>query len=87
MAMSELCYLISFAKTLPEDLYSVQASVPKEYTREWIELMIALKQKGLFSSVRAASFDWVRVVPMQSEIYDFEGDSWQYDWASKPKFV
>ncbi len=85
MAMSELCYLTSFAKTLPDDLYSIQASVPQEYANEWIRFMNALKQRGVFNSIHAVSFDWVRVVPMRSEIYDFEHDAWQYDWASKPK--
>jgi len=85
MAMSELSYLNSFMKTLPEDLYSIQASVPQEYSRDWVEFMYALKQRGLFSMIRAVPFDWVRVVPMRSEIYDFENDSWQYDWSSKPK--
>jgi DNA-binding Lrp family transcriptional regulator len=85
MAMSELSYLSSFAKTLPEDRYSIQASVPKEYSTGWIEFMYALRQRGLFSSVRAVPFEWVRVVPMRSEMYDFENDSWQYDWKAKPK--
>jgi hypothetical protein len=85
MAMSELCYLSSFIKTLPEDMYSIQAAVPKEHTGAWVDFMLTLKQKGLFSSVQAVPFEWVRVVPMRAEMYDFEGDSWQYDWASKPR--
>ena len=85
MAMSELCYLVSFAKALPEDSYSIQASVPQEYCADWIRFVYALKQKGLFSSIRALPFEWVRVVPMHSEMYDFENDSWQYDWKSRPK--
>jgi len=85
MAMSELSYLSSFMKALPDDLYSIQASVPKEFTSSWIEFMYALKQRGLFSSIKAVPFDWVRVVPMRSELYDFETDSWQYDWMAKPK--
>jgi len=85
MAMSELCYLSSFAKALPEDLYSVQASVPLEYSDTWIQFVKGLKQRGLFSSIKVAPFEWVRVVPMKSEMYDFENDSWQYDWSSKPK--
>jgi hypothetical protein len=36
MAMSELCYLSSFAKTLADDLYSIQANVPQEYTGSWM---------------------------------------------------
>jgi hypothetical protein len=84
-AMSELCYLSSFAKTITEDLYSIQSNVPQEYSGDWIQFMHALKQRGLFSSIQAVPFEWIRVVPMRSEMYDFENDSWQYDWSSKPK--
>ena len=82
MAMSELCYLSSFMKSLPEDLYSIQASVPQEHSSDWIEFMYALKQRGVFSSIQAFPFEWVRVVPMRSEMYDFEAGSWHYDWKS-----
>jgi len=85
MAMSELSYLGSFMKTLPDDLYSIQASVPSEYSNDWIKFMYALKQRGLFSSIQAVPFEWVRVVPMRSDMYDFENDAWQYDWTSKPQ--
>jgi len=85
MAMSELSYLSSFAKTLTEDSYSIQANVPREFINDWIRFMQALKQRGVFDSIQVAPFEWVRVVPMRSELYDFENDSWQYDWASKPK--
>ena len=84
MAMSELCYLTSFMKALPDDLYSIHANVPQECAGDWIQFMYALKQRGLFNSIHAVSFDWARVVPMRSEMYDFENHSWQYDWASKP---
>ena len=84
MAMSELCYLTSFAKTLPDDLYSIQANVPQERTDDWIRFIYALKERGLFDSVDAVPFEWGRVVQMHSEMYDFENDSWQYDWSSKP---
>ena len=85
MAMSELSYLGSFMKTLPEDLYSIQASVPKEQSENWTRFMFALKQRGLFDSIRVFPFDWVRVIPMRADMYDFENDSWQYDWNAKPK--
>lgn len=85
MAMSELCYLSSFAKTLPEDLYSIQANVPQAHANDWIRFMRALKERGLFSSIQVAAFEWVWVIPMRSEMYDFENDSWQFDWTSKPK--
>jgi DNA-binding Lrp family transcriptional regulator len=83
MAMSELCYLTSFAKTLPDDLYSIHANVPQEYAGDWIRFMQALKDRGLFSSIQVVPFEWGRVVPMRSTMYDFESDSWQYDWTSK----
>jgi hypothetical protein len=85
MAMSELCYLTSFMKALPEDLYSIHANVPQERAGEWIEFMYALKQRGLFSSIRAVPFEWTRMIPMRSELYDFGNNTWQYDWTSKPK--
>ncbi|MDA4127308.1 MAG: transposase [Thaumarchaeota archaeon] len=85
MAMNELAYLTSFMKALPEDLYSIHANVPQEHANDWIRFMHALKQRGVFSSIHAVPFEWARVVPMRSEIYDFEHDAWQYDWASKPK--
>ena len=83
MAMSELCYLTSFAKTLPDDLYSIHANVPREYTADWIRFMRALKERELFNSIQVVPFEWGRVVPMQSEMYDFENDSWQYDWTAR----
>jgi DNA-binding Lrp family transcriptional regulator len=83
MAMSELCYLSSFAKTMTEDLYSIQANVPEEHMSAWIQFMLVLKERGLFSSIKIAPFEWVWVVPMQSETYDFRSDSWQFDWTSK----
>jgi DNA-binding Lrp family transcriptional regulator len=84
MAMSELCYLTSFAKTLPEDMYSIHANVPQEQVGDWIKFMNDLKGRGLFDYVLPVPFEWGRVVQMRSEIYDFENDVWQYDWASKP---
>jgi DNA-binding Lrp family transcriptional regulator len=83
MAMSELCYLSSFAKTLTEDTYSIQANVPHPYTNEWIRFIHALKRRGLFTTVQVAPFDWVWVVPMRSEMYDFENENWQFDWISR----
>jgi DNA-binding Lrp family transcriptional regulator len=85
MAMSELCYLTSFAKTLPDDFYSIHANVPQEFVGDWIRFMQELGRRGLFQSIQAVPFEWARVVPMKSEIYDFANDSWQYDWASKPR--
>jgi len=85
MAMSELCYLTSFMKALPEDLYSIHANIPREHTSDWVGFIHVLKQRGLFSSIQAFPFEWTRVVPMRSETYDFKNNAWQYDWASKPR--
>jgi hypothetical protein len=84
MAMSELCYLTSFAKTLPDDLYSIQANVPQEQVNDWIRFMYALRQRGLFTMIQAVPFEWARVVPMRAEMYDFGSGTWQFDWTSKP---
>ncbi len=84
-AMSELCYLTSFSKTLPDDLYSIHANVPQERASEWIRFMHTLEGRGLFSKINAFPFEWGGVVQMHSEVYDFENDVWLYDWASRTK--
>src|SRR5712692_4820084 len=45
--------------------------------------MYELKQRGVFSSIQAFPFEWVRVVPMRAEMYDFRTHTWQYDWKSR----
>jgi DNA-binding Lrp family transcriptional regulator len=82
-AMHELCYLRSYAKTLPTGSYIVHANVPGAYVDKWIELMYSLKQKGLFTSIQSYVFDWTREVPMAAEHYDFDHGRWDFDWSSR----
>ncbi len=81
-AMSDLCYLVACAGTMPEDSYILQAEVPVEFTNEYCEFMQALKEKGIFESIEFFSFKWFRVIPMRAEYFDFERGTWDFDWGS-----
>jgi DNA-binding Lrp family transcriptional regulator len=79
LAMNDLCYVVSYAKTLPEDIYIVNASVPSELVNEYISFAEALKEQGVFTSLEYFLFDWIRNVPMKAELYDFETGHWEFD--------
>ncbi len=81
-SMNELCYVHSYAKTLPDTFYIVQASVPERLVDSWVDFMNALQAQGLFKSLDFADLEWVRNVPMRAELYDFETGMWDYDWSS-----
>jgi DNA-binding Lrp family transcriptional regulator len=81
-AMNELCYVVSYTKALPEDVYVVSASVPDDYTAEYIDFIETLKQQGVFKSVDYYMLDWVRNKPMQAEYYNFERGFWDFDYQS-----
>lgn len=83
-AMSDLCYVVYFARTLPAGAYLVNATVPAEYIDSFNQFVLALEKKGLFSSVDFAAFDWGRNIPMRAEFYDFEAGRWEFDWNSPP---
>jgi DNA-binding Lrp family transcriptional regulator len=78
-AMNELSYLVSYTKTLPEDVYVLEASIPVDYTAEYVDFVETLKQQGVFASVEYYMLDWVRNKPMQAELYDFEHGVWDFD--------
>src|SRR5713101_5634475 len=80
-AMSELCYVVYFAKTLPKGVYAVHAAVPAEFVESYTEFILALKQRGLFSSVEVFAFEWARNPPMRAEFYDFVAGRWEFDWS------
>ncbi len=82
-AMHDSCYLHSYAKTLPEGNYIINASVPKQYVSPWMELMRTLRENGLFSFVETFAFEWTREIPMRSESYDFEAGRWDFDWSKR----
>ena len=81
-AMNELCYVIHFSKTLPEGKYVVNASVPQQHVEGFARFLETLKGKGLFSSLDILSFDWVRLLPMRAEFYDFNSGRWDFDWST-----
>lgn len=83
-AMSELCYVVYFARTIPEGKYIVDAAVPRQFAESFGEFVLDLKRKGLFSSVDVFSFDWARNPPMQAEFYDFDHGRWDFDWTTQP---
>ncbi|HEV2389503.1 MAG TPA: hypothetical protein VGS04_02145, partial [Nitrososphaerales archaeon] len=85
-AMSEVCYLVAYAGTIPTLLYIAHAAVPTELTNDFRRLMKKLEEKGIFSSVELFVCDWFRVAPMRAESFDFDEGVWDFDW-SKPRTV
>ncbi|HXW37439.1 MAG TPA: hypothetical protein VEJ36_06025 [Nitrososphaerales archaeon] len=81
-AMTKLCYVVSFEKTLPRGEYVVQAAVAAPFVNEYIGFIHELKSKGIFSSVEALEFDWYRNSPMKADYYDFDHGRWDFDWSS-----
>ena len=82
-ALGDLCYVVSFAKTLPDGFYLVNASVPTECLNSWSDFMLSLKLMGVFRSVTSIVLDWVRNVPMKAEMYDFRERRWDFDWSKR----
>jgi hypothetical protein len=82
VSMNQLCYVHIFQTALPEDFYLVHASVPIERVEEFKDLMLRLKDLGIFSSIRFYEFEWSRRVPMKAEYYDFNRGAWDFDWSS-----
>jgi DNA-binding Lrp family transcriptional regulator len=82
-ALGDLCYVVSFAKTLPDGLYTINASVPEECLNSWTDFMLSLKETGVFKSMDSIVLDWVRNVPMKAEMYDFRRRRWDFDWSKR----
>ena len=80
-AMNELCYVVYFAKTIPDGSYIVDAAVPSEFVEPFSRFLFALKQKGLFSHIDVFTFDQARNPQMQSALYDFDHGRWDFDWS------
>jgi hypothetical protein len=79
-AMHELCYVISFAKTLMGGEHMLNLSVPDEFVPQVRAFFEELREKGLFSKLEVLDFDWFRAAPMKSEFYDFDTGRWDFDW-------
>ncbi len=84
-AMSELCYLVAYAGTMPHDVYIVHAGVPSELTQEFHRLMEGMRDKGIFAAVEFFDCRWFRVAPMRAECFDFEEGVWDFDWSNPPQ--
>ena len=82
-SMNELCFLISFAKTMPAGYYVANFSAPREFVGELKSFFTAMKDKGMFSHLEVFDFDWIRFAPMKAEFYDFDTGRWDFDWTAK----
>jgi hypothetical protein len=80
-AMSELCYVQSFTKSLPDGRYVVNISLPREFVPEMTQLLNHLKDLSMFKSIDVFEFDWFRNPPMKAEFYDFDEGRWDFDFA------
>lgn len=79
-AMSELCYVVSFAPTMLKGKYIVDASVPEKFLGEFADLVRSLVVKGLFTEAEVFDFDLFMNVPMKAGNYDFDRGIWDFDW-------
>lgn len=79
--MSEMCYVVAFEATFPQDSYIVQASVPTEYVGEYSSLLRGLEAKGIFTVKGIYEFEWFRNKPMMAQYYDFGTGRWDFDWS------
>jgi len=82
-SMNELCYLVSFAKTMPGGYYIANFSAPREFVGELKLFLGSMREKGMFSRLDVVDFDWMRVVPMRSDSYDFDTGRWDFDWTAQ----
>jgi DNA-binding Lrp family transcriptional regulator len=85
IAMSQLCYVQSFIRTLPEGKYVIHGAVPVGFMNQWIEMMRRLGEEGLFTSLEFSTYDWARNAPMKSDLYDFEAGRWEFEWSLPAK--
>jgi hypothetical protein len=81
-SMNELCFLVSFAKTMPGGYYITSFSAPREFVDQLKFFLGTMKEKGMFCRLDIVEFDWMRVAPMKSEFYDFDTGRWDFDWTA-----
>ncbi len=82
-AMNELCFLVSFAKTMPQGFYVADFSVPTGFVDDVKRFFETMRGKGMFSKLEMLDLDYYRLVPMKSEFYDFDTGRWDFDWADQ----
>jgi len=81
-AMSEVCYVVGFAKSLIGGEYIVNLSVPTELIDDVRSFFSALDERGMFSKLETLEFDWHRIAPMKPEFYDFDTGRWTFEWQN-----
>jgi DNA-binding Lrp family transcriptional regulator len=81
-AMSEVSYVVGFAKSLIGGEYVVNLSVPNELVGQVRQFLQALEEKGMFSRLEILEFDWFRIAPMKPEFYDFDTGRWDFEWQN-----
>jgi len=82
-AMSEVSYVVGFAKSLIGGEYVVNLSIPVELVGEVREFLLALKEREMFSKMEMLEFDWHRNAPMKPEFYDFDTGRWDFEWQNQ----
>jgi DNA-binding Lrp family transcriptional regulator len=80
-AMSELCYVRYYNRTLPGGSYIVHAIVPEEHVQDFSSFFSKLRENRIFRSVDVFVADWHRNVPMRVEFFDFGHGVWDIDWG------
>jgi hypothetical protein len=81
-AMSDLCYVVSFTRTLPLGEFVVNVSAPPAVSGEIEQFFLRLQDKGMFTTLKILPFSWIRLVPMRAESYDFDSGRWEFDWSN-----
>ena len=82
-AMSEICYVVGFTRTLVGGEYVVNLSAPADQMPDVRDFFQRLKEKGMFSKLEILEFDWSRTAPMKAEFYDFDTGRWDFDWQKE----
>jgi DNA-binding Lrp family transcriptional regulator len=80
-AMSDLCYVVAYAATVPDSSYLLHAGIPSRFDGEFRAMMGGLKGMGIFDSIEYFDCDHFRVAPMRAECFDFEHGIWDFDWS------
>ncbi len=81
-AMSEMCYLHSFTRTLLGGTYVIHVAVPSDLTERCAALYGALREMGLFTDLEVLTFEEIRNAPMKPEHFDFTNQTWSFDWSA-----
>ncbi len=85
--LSESCYTVSYARTIPDGKVVISFSIPEEFFGNLERLMRELRRARLFRTDKILKFDWIRTAPMRAEFYDFDADKWELDWQLSERWA